>query len=106
MAVIALHGAVRLAEMLARWLDVEVPGDVRGVAAPVKFLRDALEHIDERAKGMVKRQIDPAALDIFDQGDFIENGRPDLRRTRAGHRNGPDRGAAGVPSADHVRGEG
>ena len=75
MAVIALHRAVRLVEMLARWLDVEVPDDVRGVAASVKFLRDGLEHIDERAKGMVKRQIDPAALDIFDQEDFIENGR-------------------------------
>ena len=75
MAVIALHRAARLAEMLARWLDVEVPDDVRGVATSAKHLRDALEHIEERANGMVRGRIDPAALEIFDQGDFIENGR-------------------------------
>ena len=75
MAVIALHRAARLAEMLARWLDVEVPDDVRGVATSAKHLRDALEHIEERANGMVRGRIEPAALEIFDQGDFIENGR-------------------------------
>ena len=75
MAVIALHRAVRLAEKLAHWLDVEVPDDVRGAASSVKLLRDALEHIDERAEGMVRGRIDPAAHEIFDQEDFIENGR-------------------------------
>ena len=75
MAVIALHRAARLADTLARWLDVQVPDDVRRVAASAKVLRDALEHIDERAESMVKGRIDPAALEIFDQGDFIENGR-------------------------------
>jgi len=75
MAVIALHRAVRLAGMLARWLDVEVPDDVRGAAASAKLLRDALEHIEERAEGRVRGRIDPAAHEIFHQGDFIEKGR-------------------------------
>ena len=75
MAVIALHRAARLAEMLARWLDVTVPDDVRRVAASAKLLRDALEHIEERTEGMVRGRIDAAALEIFDQGDFIEKGR-------------------------------
>ena len=75
MAVIALHRAVRLAEMLARWLDVEVPDEVRGAVSSAKLLRDALEHIEERAEGMVRGRTDPAAHEIFDQEDFIENGR-------------------------------
>ena len=75
MAVIALHRAVRLAGTLARWLDVEVPDDVRRAARSAKLLRDALEHIEERAEGMVRGRLDPTAHEIFDQGDFIENGR-------------------------------
>lgn len=38
-------------------------------------MRNAFEHIDERAEGRIGRskEFDPEALAIFDQSDFIES---------------------------------
>ena len=73
MAVIALHQAVQRVCWHAGLMS-RCRTNVRVAATSAKDLRDALEHIDERVEGMLRGRIDPAASEIFDQGDFIDSG--------------------------------
>ena len=74
-AVIALHRAIN---MLLQFNDVfplglEIPDSLRKLEPIVKAMRDAFEHIDERAQGKINQRgkMDAEALTIFDQPDFI-----------------------------------
>ncbi len=76
-AIIALHRGMN---MLARSnsvfsLGLEVPDSLKMLEPVVKEMRDAFEHIDERAQGKINQrgQMDAEALTIFNQPDFIES---------------------------------
>ena len=73
--IIALHRAMN---MLLQFngvfpLGLEIPDSVRKLEPMVKDMRDAFEHIDERAQGKInlRGKMDAEALTIFDQPDFI-----------------------------------
>ena len=76
-AIIALNrGFAMVYSLIDRFrLDVEVPHVVRKIREAVREMRNAFEHIDERAEGRIGRskEFDPEALTIFDQPDFIES---------------------------------
>ena len=74
-AIIALHRAMN---MLLQFngvfpLRLEIPDSLRKLEPTVKEMRDAFEHIDERAQGKInlRGEMDAEALTIFDQPDFI-----------------------------------
>ena len=75
-AVIALHRAI---DMLLQFnndvfhLGLEIPDSLRKLEPIVKAMRDAFEHIDDRAQGKINQRgkMDAEALTIFDQPDFI-----------------------------------
>ena len=75
---VAFNRAVRMIEGIPSEFTVstEVPKTVRALSASLKDIRDALEHIEERAFEIVNAhgQIHPDALTIFDQGDFYSSG--------------------------------
>ena len=54
-------------------LGLEIPDSLRKLEPTVKEMRDAFEHIDERAQGKINQRgkMDAEALTIFDQPDFI-----------------------------------
>ena len=75
--IIALHRAMN---MVLRFdgvfpLGLEIPDSIRKLEPLVKDMRDAFEHIDERAQGKInlRGKMDAEALTIFDQPDFIES---------------------------------
>lgn len=74
-AVVALHRAIRMAHSLveSHRPDLDLPAAVQSVLDPLKQIRDALEHIDERADGRSGQagQLDPDAWTIFDQPGFV-----------------------------------
>ena len=76
-AIIALHrGFAMVYSLVDRFeLDVPVPQGVRKIREAVWEMRNAFEHIDERAEGRIGRskEFDPEALTIFDQPDFIDS---------------------------------
>ena len=53
---------------------VAVPNAVDTILPALKALRDAFEHIEERALGNVFRKPNTDALSIFDQEDFFSSG--------------------------------
>ena len=56
-------------------VNVEVPAPVEAVANHVLSIRNAFEHIDERAQGKAGRREGPAdAMSVFDQSDFFTSG--------------------------------
>ena len=74
-AIIALHRAMN---MLLQFngvfpLGLEIPDSLRKLEPTVKEMRDAFEHIDERAQGKInlRGKMDAEALTIFDQPGFI-----------------------------------
>ena len=74
-AIIALHRAMN---MLLQFngvfpLGLEIPDSLRKLEPIVKDMRDAFEHIDERAQGKINQRgkMDAEALTIFDHPDFI-----------------------------------
>ncbi len=75
MAVVALHRASSMAVTLIEkhCSDLCLPDALRRIQPALKDMRDAFEHIDERAEGKVgmNQKLDPGALSIFDQPDFI-----------------------------------
>ena len=73
---IALSRAIRMAQQAKTRLAVipEVPAAVQAVASSVSSLRDAFEHIDERAQGKARREDRDDALSVFDQSDFSSSG--------------------------------
>ncbi len=75
--IIALHRGM---DMLLRFnsvfhLGLEIPDSLRNMEPVVREMRNAFEHIDERAQGKINQrgQMDAEALTIFDQPDFIES---------------------------------
>ena len=76
-AVVALHRASTMAATLIEkhCSDLRLPDEVRRVQPALKDMRDAFEHIDERAEGKVgmNQKLELSALSIFDQPDFSES---------------------------------
>ena len=75
--VIALHRAMH---MLLRFnsvfpIGLEIPDHLHGREKVIRDMRNAFEHIDERAQGKVHRagKVDAEALTIFDQPDFVDS---------------------------------
>ncbi len=77
-AVVALHRAIRMAHSLVKKYrpDLDVPESADSVLEPLKEIRDAFEHIDERAESRSgqRGKFDPDALTIFDQPAFFSSG--------------------------------
>ena len=74
MTIIALGRCYRMVDGLIEKFcpGLSVPNSVAETSAVVKAMRDAFEHIDERAVGKVKiGELHPEALTIFDQSDFV-----------------------------------
>ena len=75
--IIALHRAIAMVYSLTDKFcpNLEVPNNVQGIRDAVWEMRNAFEHIDERAEGRVGRskEMQSDALTIFDQPDFIES---------------------------------
>ena len=74
MTIIALGRCYRMVDDLIKKFcpGLSVPDSVAETSAAVKAMRDAFEHIDERAVGKVKiGELHPEALTIFDQSDFV-----------------------------------
>ncbi len=77
MAIIALHRCTRMVHSLVDQFcpELEVPDSVNKISRPVEEMRHAFEHIDDRAMGKFgpSQKIDPVALTIFDQPDFLDS---------------------------------
>ena len=74
--IIALHRAMTMVYSLIDKFcpDLEVPDNVQRIRNAVREMRNAFEHIDERAEGVGKsKEMHSDALTIFDQPDFIES---------------------------------
>ena len=56
-------------------LGLEIPDSLRSIEPVVREMRNAFEHIDERAQGKISqhKQMDAEALTIFNQPGFIES---------------------------------
>ena len=52
----------------------DVPQEVRAIEHAVLAMRDAFEHIDERAVGKARRENASDAVSVFDQSDFFTSG--------------------------------
>ena len=76
MAVIALHRCFEMVYELVEKFSpgLQVPASVDKIRAPVRKIRHAFEHIDERAQGKINQQkTHPDALTIFNQPDFVNS---------------------------------
>ena len=74
MTIIALHRVITMVKTLTTGYcpDLAVPESVQRIEVTVHEMRNAFEHIDERAEGKVGRSVNIRdALSIFDQPDFI-----------------------------------
>lgn len=73
---IALNGAIRMIAEAKPRLSVKtrVPSTLRAVQEPVQAIRDAFEHIDERAFGGAHRETPIEAISIFNQDDLLTSG--------------------------------
>ena len=74
-AFIALHRAMKMLHSLVTEYTLQVPGNVQKLWKTVEEMRHAFEHIDDRAKGKSGQsgKIDPGAVTIFYQPDFLES---------------------------------
>ena len=76
MAVIALRRCFEMVYGLVEKFSpgLQVPASVDKIRAPVRAIRHAFEHIDERAQGKINQQkTHPDALTIFNQPDFVNS---------------------------------
>ena len=73
---IALSRAVRMLRQAKGKVSVKiaVPVAVDTVESRVRSIRDAFEHIDERAEGKAMREGPADAMSVFDQNDFFTSG--------------------------------
>jgi hypothetical protein len=76
LVVIALWRVVHMVEKTCSQRDVAppLPAEVARLAPAVKEVRDAFEHIDERAAGEVRQRAHPDALSVFDQSRLLTEG--------------------------------
>ena len=70
---LALSRAVRMIVNAADKVGVttSVPSGLQAIEEAATAIRDAFEHIDERALGVARRETPADALSIFDQGDLV-----------------------------------
>ena len=75
--IVTLHRAMTMVYSLRDKFcpDLEVPNNVQRIRDAVREMRNAFEHIDERAEGRVgkSKEMHSDALTIFDQPDFVES---------------------------------
>ena len=73
---IALGRAIRMIRQAKAKVGVTiaVPPPVHAVESRVLAIRDAFEHIDERAAGKARHEGPADAMTVFDQGDFFDSG--------------------------------
>lgn len=76
-AVIALWRAVDMVNAVPQNLKTErePPSSVIAARTGLKEIRDAYEHIDERAFGRKRQKVDPHARTIFDYRELLEENR-------------------------------
>jgi hypothetical protein len=75
LAVVALGRAVDMASQAASKIDTKVPlpPSVTAKAKAVRMIRNAYEHIEDRALGQVNGKPHPKALTIFDHQTLLVN---------------------------------
>lgn len=68
LAVVGLNRALQMASQISKHFEstISVPSAVITKLPAIKALRDAYEHIEDRAMGRVRGQPDPTALTVFD----------------------------------------
>ena len=73
---LALSRAIRMISNASNKIDLKtsVPPGLQAIEEPVTAIRDAFEHIDERALGVARKETPADALSIFDQGDLVTSG--------------------------------
>ena len=73
---IALSRAIRMIQQAEAKVSVKipVPSAVSAVEDGVLSIRNAFEHIDERAEGKARREGQTDAMSVFDQSDFFTSG--------------------------------
>ena len=73
---VALSRAVRMIARARETISAPtvVPDEVGAIEEAVLAIRDAFEHIDERAVGKARRENSTDALSVFDQADFFAAG--------------------------------
>ena len=73
---IALSRAIRMIDRARETISAQitVPQEVTNIKDAVLAIRDAFEHIDERAVGKARRENTTDALSVFDQSDFFTSG--------------------------------
>ena len=54
---------------------IEVPAPISSRKTDVREIRNAYEHVEDRALGQVNRKLHPDALSIFDQSELLTNDR-------------------------------
>ena len=69
---IALNRAFRMIQNAKT--KVAVPTEVNAVADRAQIIRNAFEHIDERAAGKARQEGPADAMTVFDQSDFFQSG--------------------------------
>lgn len=69
---IALSRAFRMIQ--DEQMKITVPAEVTAVADRVHKIRNAFEHIDERAKGKARHEGQVDAMTVFDQSNFFQSG--------------------------------
>ena len=76
MACIALNRGLGMATSCQEKSGIElpIPKILVAILPATKAIRNAFEHIDERASGKLRGKDDPDALSIFDQSDLISDG--------------------------------
>lgn len=53
---------------------VRLPSTIRDHELACRTIRNAIEHIEDRAQGQVRGQLDPVALTLFDQSQLLTEG--------------------------------
>ena len=73
---IALSRAIRMIDQARDTISVPiaVPQEINAIKDVVLTIRDAFEHIDERAVGKARRENSADAMSVFDQSDFFTSG--------------------------------
>ena len=73
---IALNRAIRMINAAQQSIQVStaVPREIEEIKETVESIRNAIEHIDERALGRARRENYADAISVFDQSDFFTSG--------------------------------
>ena len=73
---VALSRAIRMIARARATISAPaaIPEEVSVIEHAVLAIRDAFEHIDERAVGKARREDPSDAMSVFDQSDFFTSG--------------------------------